>query len=273
MPFFLAESGVNWHYEVEGNGEVLLFIHGWGVNMRIWRQQTKYFSQTHKVLNFDLPGHGKSSWKRITLEEMAKDISVISEKIGIDSFTIIGSSFGGLLGLKIAELSAAKVRRLVLVGSQPKFAQSPDYPYGLEIKWIRKLAGQLKRSYPSMINIFFRSLFTIEERESRRFKWIQTFRKTDIVPQQEALLDLLDILEKEDLRESLRKSSFPLQFIYGNGDYVCPVDLHQYLKEQFPRARFDVFDKCGHFPFLSKPHEFNQVLGAFLSSEIKDGKL
>jgi len=264
MPYIKTQSGINWSYDVEGEGEVLLFIHGWGVNMRIWRQQSKYFSQSFKTIIIDLPGHGRTSWQKVTLENIARDINEVIDQLSINHLIIVGSSLGGLVGLKVAQLHPEKMRGIVLVGSQPKFAQSENYPFGLEVSWIRKLSQQIKEKYPSMVNIFFRSLFTYEERRSRRFRWIQTFRRTDVVPHKVALLDMLDIIENEDLRGVLPALNCPIQFIYGDSDYICTEEFYEYMKEHLPSARFDSFAQCGHFPFLSKPHEFNNILEEFL---------
>lgn len=266
MPHIKTNDDVKWYYEVAGQGEPVLFIHGWGVNMRIWKQQAKNLSKKFSVILIDLPGHGQSSWKKIDLHNIAVDINFIIEKLGYSKINIVACSLGGLIALKMFELFPDKIKRLVLVGSQARFVWADDYPFGLKIERIEKLSGQIREHYPSMINIFFRSLFTKEERKSRRFKWIQTFRQRDSYPNQEALLDLLVILSKEDLRDTLKKANFPLQFIYGDDDYICPKGLHKLLEEQFPAARFNYFEKCGHFPFLSKPYEFNKVLNEFLES-------
>ena len=263
----MTDSGIRWNYNLEGEGkETLLFIHGWGVNMLVWRQQVKQFSERYQVLSVDLPGHGKTHWQKVTLHEIAFDILSILNELAIDKVTIVGSSVGGLVGLKVFEISPNKIQRMIFVGSQPKFAKSEDYPFGLDVEKIKKLSSQVESDYPGIINIFFRSLFTLEERESRRFKWLQTFRKADVVPEQSALREWLDILEKEDLREVLISATIPMQFIYGTDDNICPRELLFYLKALMPRGQYYFFDHCGHFPFLSKPHEFNGVLENFLNS-------
>ena len=264
MPHLIAPSGIDWHYEMEGHGAPVLFIHGWGVNSKIWRQQVKSLSSSFKVISVDLPGHGETNWQLISIEQIAQDINYVLEKSGIHQVAVIASSFGGLVALKITELFPLKIRKMSLVGSQPKFSQSSDYPYGIEVARIQKLAGQLNSNYPTIIHIFFRSLFTRQERESRRFKWIQTFRRTEDVPAKEALLGLLNVLIHVDLMGALDSLDIPLQFVYGRDDYLCPRELQEYLRIKFPKARFDYFEKCGHFPFLTKPHEFNRVLEEFL---------
>jgi len=264
MPHIKAHSGINWHYDVEGKGEHLLFLHGWGVDKRIWRQQSKFFAQYYRIMTIDLPGHGKSGWKKISLGVMVKDLKAILQTLEFDHVSIVGSSLGGLVALKLYDLYPKGIKRLVFVGSMPKFSRSADYPHGLDVGKMRKLGGQLDTDYPSIVNVFFRSLFTREERRSRRFKWLQKFRQSDGVPMRQALVEYLDILEQEDLREVLKKVRVPVQFINGRDDEICNKEMVAFLKKVRPESRFDFFEQCGHFPFLSKPYEFNQAVEEFL---------
>ncbi|MCK5014057.1 MAG: alpha/beta fold hydrolase [Candidatus Omnitrophica bacterium] len=264
MPHLEAQSGIQWHYDIEGEGDHLLFIHGWGVDKRIWRQQSKFFSQYYKVMTVDLPGHGKSSWEKVELDVMVTDLKFLLESRQFNDMAIVGSSLGGLVALKLYEIFPECIARMIFVGSMPKFSKSEDYPHGLDVEKMRKLGSQLQSDYPSVVNVFFRSLFTRQERQTRRFKWLQKFRQTDDVPMRQALSDYLDILEKEDLREVLKKVRVPVQFINGREDEICNKETVAFLKELSPGSRFDFFEQCGHFPFLSKPHEFNQVMADFL---------
>ncbi|OGW96692.1 MAG: hypothetical protein A2Z81_01680 [Omnitrophica WOR_2 bacterium GWA2_45_18] len=259
-----GKSGIHWHYDIEGQDAPLLFIHGWGVDKRIWRQQSKFFSRYYRVMTIDLPGHGKSSWEKVSLDVMGEDLYRILERVEFKDVTVIGSSLGGLVALKLYEMFPEIIARLVLVGSMPKFSRSDDYPHGLDVAKIRKLGGQLNSDYPSIVNVFFRSLFTKEERQTRRYKWIQIFRSKEVAPIRQALVDYLDILEEEDLREVLRRIEVPVQFINGREDEICNSKTVEFLRELSPGARFDFFEKCGHFPFLSQPQEFNKVLEDFL---------
>ena len=264
MPYLKLKTGVEWHYDVEGVGEHLLFIHGWGVDKKIWRQQYKFFSKRYRVMTVDLPGHGKSSWEKINLKEMVEDLKHLLDVMNFDDVTIVGSSLGGLVALKMYEQFSGKIQRMIFVGVMPKFSKSTGYPHGLDIGKMRKLGGQLESDYPAIVNIFFRSLFTKQERQTRRFKWIQKFRRTDQVPLRQALLNYLDIMEKEDLRDVLKKIKIPLQFINGREDEICNRETVAFLYKLSPKSRFDFFEQCGHFPFLSKPYEFNQLMEKFL---------
>ena len=264
MPFFKSPNTIDWYYDVEGEGQVLVFLHGWGVDRRIWRQQVKHFQKFCCTVTIDLPGHGQSSWQDVSLKLMAEDIHEILQARRAAPLTLIGSSLGGLVALKYYDLFPSTVERLVLVGAMAKFAKSADHPYGLDIEQMRHLENYVETEYPSIVNVFFRSLFTNEERQTRRFIWLQKFRQRDVPPAQKALVKYLDILEKEDLRGVLRRIKVPTQIVSGEKDPICDRPSVEFLRNQIPGARFDEFKDCGHFPFLSKAYEFNAVLEDFL---------
>jgi pimeloyl-[acyl-carrier protein] methyl ester esterase len=264
MPHIETERKIKWHYEVHGEGDCLLFLHGWASSSRVFAQQTEYFSRKNKVVLIDLPGHGATSWQRVSFSEMVYDIEAILNALQIPSVRIIGSSMGGMLGLKFYSMFPQKVKKLVMAGSVPRFLQRPGMPVGLKLQEMQKLKGQVATKYPGILDIFFRSLFTLEERESEKFKWIHQFRKEENPPSQEALLYFLDLLEKEDLVAILNNIKIPVQFIAGRHDYICSADSMEFLKTMLPYAQFNFIERSGHFPFLIRSAEFNQQVEQFL---------
>lgn len=266
MPDIVTPRGLNWHYDVTGEGEALLFIHGFGVSSRLWVGQVDHFSTGFKVITVDLPGHGQSAWQDVSLMEMAIDLSFILRNLDVQQVNVIGSSFGGLVGLYLLKTCPERIARISFVGSVPKFARSENYPAGLDIPRIRQLSSQFDGDYQSMLEIFFRSLFSRKDRESERFKWIKQFHKSDIVPRREALKKFLDILEAEDARDVIANVNCRVQFINGTEDYIVPMSIMTWLEEMMPHANFDYIDGVGHFPFLIKPKEFNELLEGFLTS-------
>ncbi len=264
MPYLKTQSNIDWHYQIQGEGESLLFLHGWSVDSRIWRQQLKFFREHFRVIAVDLPGHGKSSWQKVSLGEMAEDIGHILNQENVKELSVVGSSLGGLVALKFYAIFYANIKQMTFVGTMPNFVKSEQQPYGLDIEKIRKLSGQLETDYTTILSIFFRSLFTKEERATRRFKWIQKFRKAEEPPMKAAMAEYLDILEQEDLTEVLKSVQCSMQFINGDGDEICNQEAVDYLKTIVSQARFDTMIKRGHLPFLSTPEEFNEVLHEFL---------
>ena len=267
MPYLETQRKINWHYEISGEGPCLLFLHGWASSSRVFAQQVEYFSQKNKVLAIDLPGHGSTSWQPISFKNIVQEMDVVLTALGINSVSIIGSSMGGMIGLHFCAMLPNKVNRLVMVGSAPRFLQKPGMPVGLKREEMQRLKAQVGTKYQGILDIFFRSLFTIEERESQKFKWIHQFRKEENPPSQEALIYFLDMLEQEDLVSILKNIKIPIQFIVGRQDYICSEYSMEFLKTILPYARFDFIEKSGHFPFLIRSTEFNQQVEQFLQEE------
>ena len=64
---------------------------------------------------------------------MAEDINYILDALKFDAISIVGSSFGGLVGLRIFDQKPERIKRLIFVGSMPKFAKSSDFPCGIDL--------------------------------------------------------------------------------------------------------------------------------------------
>lgn len=257
---------MNWHYEVEGTGEPILFIHGFGGSGLWWSMQREAFARHHQLIIVDLPGHGKSEWMPIGLRDIAIDLLQIVGTHNIAQLNVVAASLGGLVALEMDRAAPGRLMRMSFVGCIPKFARGPDYPAGLDIDKIRKLSGQFDGDYGGMLEIFFRSLFTMKERDSGQFKQVREMRSQEQLPKREALKAFLDILEKTDLRDRLSSVICPQQFITGAEDYICPRPVMDWVAEHAYNARFDFLEGCGHLPFLTDVKEYNRLLEDFLLS-------
>lgn len=264
MPFFKSSRGLNWHYDISGQGEAVLFIHGFSGSGGWWVLQKDFLKQDFQVIAVDLPGHGESAWMPLTLGEMAQDIKQLLSAIHVPHVSIVSSSLGGLLAIELHRIMSESIMRMSFVGALPKFARSDSYPAGLDVERIRKLSGQFDGDYMSILDIFFRSLFTMKERDSEQFQWVKQMRAAQRFPQREALKHFLDILERADLRDRIAKMICPLQFICGSEDYICPRSVMDWMAEHTYNARFDFVEHCGHLPFLTQTKEYNRLLEDFL---------
>ena len=266
MAFLTTHRGLKWHYEITGQGDAILLIHGFGGSSRWWRKQQEFLQRDFQLITIDLPGHGQSEWAPVSLVDMAVDIRQILNHLHITHVTVIASSFGGLVALELYRLMPSLIMRLSFVGVIPKFARGPNYPAGLDMNRIRTLSAQFDGDYASILDIFFRSLFTMKERNSEAFKDLKHLRHDEPLPQRDALKAFLDILEKADLRDRIASVICPVQFITGSEDYICPKSIMEWVEEHAHNARFDFINDCGHLPFLTDTKEYNRMLEDFLIS-------
>ena len=244
---------------------VYLFIHGFGGCGELWVAQARYFGTKGRVIAVDLPGHGGTPWHGETLPEMAACVMrAVGPASAPGQVIVVANSFGGLVTLELYKSCPHMFRSMTFVGALPRFTFTPQFPAGLDAARIRKFMAQLDGDVPSVLEMFFRSLFTAEERASRCYGVIKQARQQMQVPSRETLHAFLRILETADLRGTLQAVDVPVQFVLGDNDPICPLIVVAPLKEICPGARMDIMPGCGHFPFLSRPDEFSTLLEGFV---------
>ncbi|MEI6575212.1 MAG: alpha/beta hydrolase [Bacteroidota bacterium] len=107
------------YYEVYGQGEPLLMIHGNGGSMNNFQNQIPYFAQHYRVILADSRAQGRSVDDSDTLsyEMMADDINALLDSLHLDSCRVIGWSDGGINGLLLAIRHPEKVKKLTITGA------------------------------------------------------------------------------------------------------------------------------------------------------------
>jgi len=130
---YIKCNGVDIYYEIHGEGEPILCLHGNGEDSSYFKPQVEGFSKNYKVILIDSRGHGKSSFgdSKLSLNLLAKDVINVLKELNIDKVHLLGFSDGGNIALTIALKNPEIIKTLSLVGAnlQPKdiklFARIP----------------------------------------------------------------------------------------------------------------------------------------------------
>jgi pimeloyl-ACP methyl ester carboxylesterase len=112
-------NGVKIYYEMYGEGQPLLLMHGNQQSIAVFKAQVNVFAKKYKVIVVDTRGQGKSNedGKRYTYDLFAEDMNALLNELKIDSANIIGWSDGGNTGLIMAMKYPKKVKKLVTMGA------------------------------------------------------------------------------------------------------------------------------------------------------------
>lgn len=102
------------HYDVAGEGDPVLLIHGLALDGRTWDDQVDVFAATHRVIRFDLPGSGRSAIPSGTWS-LAETANGVLHDAGVTRAHVVGLSLGGRAATDLALAHPAIVRSLVLV--------------------------------------------------------------------------------------------------------------------------------------------------------------
>src|SRR4030066_2259755 len=111
------------YYEVTGQGEPLLLIHGLASSSRSWKKQVPFFARHYRVITFDIRGHGRSDRplrEPYSIKLFATDTVELMKAIGIESAHVVGFSMGGMVGFQLAVDVPEMVTSLVAVNCCPE---------------------------------------------------------------------------------------------------------------------------------------------------------
>ncbi len=121
---YLNVNGVKIEYSLTGPAgkPVIVFVHGYSMNLKQFLEQEKYFSDQYRVLLFSMRGHGGSSCpdpadrNSFTLEVMAKDFVALLDMLKLPAVHWVGNSMGGLLGYQVLRDAPEKLKSLATFG-------------------------------------------------------------------------------------------------------------------------------------------------------------
>ena len=121
-------NGVNLYYKVDGQGEPLVLIQGFGGGHEGWFFQTRAFKKHYQVITFDNRGIGKTdkSPTPYTIRTMAEDTIGLMDHLDINEAHILGMSLGGMVAQEVATGFRDRVKKLVLACTSPGEGEISD---------------------------------------------------------------------------------------------------------------------------------------------------
>jgi len=119
-------NGADIYYEVYGNGEPLVLLHGFTLSHEMWDPFIEDLSETFKIILVDMRGHGRSSnpTDHFTHRQSARDIYGLMDELQIESFKAMGFSSGGMTLTHMATMDSTRLEAIVLMGATSYFPES-----------------------------------------------------------------------------------------------------------------------------------------------------
>src|SRR3979411_2264573 len=127
----IDRDGVNIYYEVHGSGPPLLLTHGYSSTSAMWQGQIEALSKHHKLVLWDMRGHGQSDYPDDPLAYSEAltvgDMGALLDKVGADNAIIGGLSLGGYMSLAFVRAHPERVWALLIIDTGPGFKR--DYAH------------------------------------------------------------------------------------------------------------------------------------------------
>lgn len=228
-------------YQVAGEGEPVLLVHGLSGSMRWWGSTLPALAVLHRVYGIDLPGFGTLARShQFVLEEAASWLVAWLDAVGLQAVDLVGHSMGGHICLRVAVDYPNAVRHLVLAA-----------PSGIPDQ--RSIPVQLLDSLEGLRHVpaSFLSVIAADAVRAGPARLWQAF------------LDIVD----DNILPHLERLTVPTLLIWGSQDRLVPLELGRQLRQHMPGSRLLVLPGVGHLPMVEAPEKFNPAVLRFLSGE------
>lgn len=251
-------------YDSSGSGPAVLLIHGRSVDARTFSHQLDSdFGDNHRVVAFDLPGHGDSS-PAVNPEEVysapgyARIVAELVDRLDVSSPVVVGWSLGGGIALEALE-QLPDATGFFIFGAPPL-----GVPPAIQEAFLPNPAMRLILSptlTEAQATAVVKSMFRPGAELPPSFR--EAVLKSD--GQMRTQLAASTAVRKDGVA-TVANMSVPLAVIHGAEDQLVNVDYIRSLKmPTLWRDEVQVIEGAGHSPHWEQPERFNDLLANFVA--------
>ena len=268
--WFTHVNGVRVHYQEAGDEKAppIILIHGFISSNLIWSHVLEPLAQKgFRAIAPDLPGYGYSEKPRdaeYTINEQARSVIGLMDRLGIRKAAIAGASYGGAIAATMALDYPERVEKLVLVGAVTN--DEVKKKFLLRVSAL-PLIGDVATP------LFLGSRWILRKRMEDMYRRLQRPINEKMVASRHHLLEtanahraMIRTARRWSANRIGREASLIRQstmLVWGDQDDHIPLDDAFKLRDAMPNAKLIVFHNCGHLPPAECPEKFVEAVVEF----------
>lgn len=270
-------NGIKLHYVTQGEGPLMLMLHGFPEFWYSWRHQIPEFAKDHKVVALDLRGYNDSdkpeAQSAYVMAEFIKDIKGVLEGLGYDRCVLVGHDWGGAIAWSFAYAYPALIDRLIVLNlpHPAKFAEGLRTPQQLlrsayifffQLPVLPELLIQLNDF--QALEAAFKGLAvdktTFSDDDIEAYK--NAFAKRDTLT---ATLNYYRNMFAQGLTTTdWGILTVPTLLIWGEADVALGKELTYGTEKYVQDFRIRYIPNCSHWVQQEQPQLVNQLMREFL---------
>ena len=257
-------NGIDLACQADGpeDGPVLVLCHTLATSRAMWRRQIPHFARSHRVVSYDMRGHGESAAPDYpySLEMLGEDVIGILDSLGVERPAVfLGISIGGMVGQALALRHPDRFRALILSNTSSRTPPEGRAMLDQRIEAIRKdgVEGQVQPTLERWLSPEFRA------RDPETTKWVaDLIRATPVTG--------FDRLRQGDPEAGLSPTSSSASrcrrlVIAGEKDPGASVAAAQAIHGKIKGSQLAVIPGCYHQTPIEAPDAFNRTVDTFLA--------
>lgn len=239
-------------YIDEGQGDILLLLHGLFGALSNWSGVIDKFRATNRVIIPMLPIYDMPL-RQSGLEGLTAYVEKFVEMMKLDNMTVMGNSLGGHIGLMYTLSNEDKVKNLILTGSSGLFENSMGGSY-------------IKRGDYNYIKE--RVAYTFYDPETIDDEFVsEIFETISSIPKSLRIVAIAKSAQRNNMAHDIVNIKVPTLLIWGLNDTITPPAVAHEFNKLIPNTTLRFIDKCCHAPMMERPEEYNVILENFLTTQ------
>ena len=249
-------------YDVSGSGDrAIVLVHGLGLNRHSWQWQVPALSSGHRVITYDLHGHGESSVPPQTpsLTVFSDQLAELLDHIGLTKASVFGFSLGGMIARRFAMDHASRLEALGILHSA--HARDKAAHDAIQARVVQAAKDGPAATVEAALDRWFTAAFraTHPEMMDEVRHWILANRREIYAPIYQVLVD--GVTELVAPKPSI---TVPTLVMTADEDYGNSPAMSRAIAAEIPGSQLVILPGLRHMALAEAPDLFNAKLLAFL---------
>jgi non-heme chloroperoxidase len=273
MPFIQTGDGTRLFYKDWGEGQPVLFVHGWVLGADMWEyQMTPLATLGLRCIAYDLRGSGRSDQPGhgYDPDTLAGDLATLIQQLDLQQVTLVGHSMGSAQIVRYLSRHHAdrdRVTRAVLVATTlPFLRKTDDNPDGVDGAVFEETLAAVGEDRPrfaaSVADLWFGNGLPGVVVSPELQQWlIGLFLQAS----PRAAIDMFRAFTHTDFRADLAAVAVPTLIVHGDSDAMSPFEVSaRRAAAAIPHSQLKLYQHASHGLFLSHRRHLNADLIEFI---------
>jgi len=232
MGVIQVKDGTQIYYKDWGQGQPVVFSHGWPLSADDWESQMFYLAERgYRCIAHDRRGHGRSSqpWNGNDMDTYADDLAALVEQLDLkDAFHVGHSTGGGEVARYIGRHGSKRVAKAVLIGAvTPLMLKTPANPGGLPMDVFDGIRAASLADRSQLYKDTASGPFYGYNRPGAKASQgvIDKFWVQGVTAGHKNTYDCIKAFSETDLTEDLKKFDMPTLILHGDDDQMVPIGI------------------------------------------------
>ncbi len=224
-----------------------------GTDTSLFDPQIAEFADSHRVIRYDLRGHGGSETVPgpCRIADLADDVLALLDRRGVERFSYAGVSIGGAIGQHLALTVPGRLERLAIIASAARFADPPSWA----VRAAQVRAQGTEILVPSRTGTWFTREWA-EKEPAAAERLLAMLRTTSA----EGYAACCEAIGAFDVRDRLGDILAPTLVVAGTEDPATTVDMVRLLADGIPKSEFVAVPGAAHLPNATHPEAVNAAM-------------